>query len=144
MPELRGPDACRPGLLCVPGWNIDPAPETNCPLSLCPLVAQQREAALTVQTRDLRRSRRTRVLIRATLISTEGVQEVRVKDLTSDGAGVCCQVPLERGTDVILKRGDLFVAARVVWVDGANAGLSFYRSVCFDDSPTRKNSPAFA
>jgi hypothetical protein len=85
------------------------------------------EATLTVQTRDLRRSSRTRVLMRAALISIDGVQDVRVKDLTSDGAGICCQVPLECGIDVILKRGDLFIAARVVWAEGTSAGLEFYQ-----------------
>jgi len=88
---------------------------------------------VTVQTGDLRRSRRRRVLIRATLISMDGPQTVRVKDLTSEGAGICCDVPLTVGTDVILERCDLFVAARVVWADGASAGLEFYRPLSFHD-----------
>ena len=88
---------------------------------------------MTVQTRDLRRARRKRVLIRATLISTDGPQTVRVKDLTSEGAGIRCDVPLTVGTDVILERSDLFVAARVVWAEGANAGLEFYRPLTFGD-----------
>jgi hypothetical protein len=85
------------------------------------------ETNLTVHTRDLRRSDRKRVLMRATLIAATGAQEVRIKDLTSEGAGVSTAVPLERGSDVILKRGDLFIAARVVWVEGTTAGLEFYR-----------------
>ncbi len=88
---------------------------------------------MTVQTRDLRRSKRKRMLIRATLISMEGPQTVRVKDLTSEGAGICCDAPLTVGSDVILERSDLFVAARVVWVDGASAGLEFYRPLTFGD-----------
>jgi len=96
-----------------------------------PLLA--REAILTVQVRDLRRSSRKRVLIGATLIGMDGVQQVRLKDLTSEGAGIACQVPLAGGTDVVLKRGDLFIAARVVWTEGTTAGLEFYRPVMPED-----------
>lgn len=65
--------------------------------------------------------------MRATLIATDGAQTVRLKDLTSDGAGIACQVPLRSGSDVILRKGDLFIAARVVWAEGLTAGLEFYR-----------------
>lgn len=65
--------------------------------------------------------------MRATLIAADGAQTVRLKDLTSEGAGIACQVPLRFGTDVILRRGDLFIAARVVWAEGMTAGLEFYR-----------------
>jgi hypothetical protein len=74
------------------------------------------------------------VLIRATLVAMDGAQEVRVRDLTSEGAGISCQVPLEEGSDVILKRRDLFIASRVVWVDGTEAGLEFYRPLGPDDA----------
>jgi hypothetical protein len=95
---------------------------------------RKQEAKLTVHPKDLRRSSRKRVLMRATLVAMDGVQEVRIRDLTSDGAGISCQVTLKAGSDVILKRGDLFIAARVVWVDGTEAGLEFYRSLLFDDA----------
>ena len=65
--------------------------------------------------------------MRATLVTAEGVQSARVRDLTSGGAGIVCDCPPEAGSDVILKRGDLFVAARVVWADENSAGLEFYR-----------------
>ena len=73
------------------------------------------------------------MLLRATLIATEGAQTVRLKDLTSEGAGIACQVPLSAGSDVILRRGDLFIAARVAWADGMTAGLEFYRPVPVED-----------
>jgi hypothetical protein len=69
------------------------------------------------------------VILRATLIGADAAQTVRVKDLTSDGAGLACQVPVEAGSDVVLRRGDLFIAARVAWADGLAAGLEFYRPV---------------
>ena len=82
---------------------------------------------------DLRRANRRRVLMRATLVTADGVQSARVRDLTSSGAGIVCDQPPERGADVILKRGDLFVAARVVWSDATSAGLEFYREAPLDE-----------
>jgi hypothetical protein len=87
---------------------------------------------LTVHS-DLRRANRRRVLMRATLVTADGVQSARVRDLTSSGAGIVCDRPPERGADVILKRGDLFVAARVVWSDATSAGLEFYREAPLDE-----------
>ena len=71
--------------------------------------------------------------MRATLVAADGVQSARVRDLTSSGAGIACDCPPAAGTDVILKRGDLFVAARVVWADETSAGLEFYREAPLDE-----------
>lgn len=71
--------------------------------------------------------------MRATLVTTGGVQSARVRDLTSSGAGIVCDSPPEAGSDVILKRGDLFVAARVVWSDRTSAGLEFYREAPLEE-----------
>jgi hypothetical protein len=90
------------------------------------------EAELTVETRDLRRSKRRRVLMRATIISVDGAQSARVRDLTESGAGIVCNTPLKRGTDVIFNRGDLLIAARVAWSEGNEAGLEFYRPLPFE------------
>jgi hypothetical protein len=81
---------------------------------------------LTVHS-DLRRSERRRVLMTATIVTADCVQKARLKDLTSTGAGIVCEEPLKRGTDVVLKRGDLFIAARVAWCEGRRAGVEFYR-----------------
>jgi hypothetical protein len=67
------------------------------------------------------------------LVAADGVQSARVRDLTSGGAGIVCDCPPPEGSDVILKRGDLFVAARVVWVDKNSAGLEFYREAPVDE-----------
>jgi len=71
--------------------------------------------------------------MRATLITTEGAQSVRVRDLTSSGAGIVCDWPPEAGADVILRRSELFIAARVAWTNGSSAGLEFYREVAVED-----------
>ena len=70
----------------------------------------------------------------ATLVSAECVQRARIRDLTSTGAGILCDTPLDRGSDVVLKRGNLFIAARVAWVDGMTAGLEFYRELPITES----------
>ena len=88
---------------------------------------------MTVETRDLRRSKRKRVLMRATVISVDGAQSARVRDLAETGAGILCDTPLTAGSDVIFKRGTLLVAARVVWTDGAEAGLEFYRPLPLEE-----------
>ncbi len=86
------------------------------------------EAMLTVHS-DLRRAIRKRVLMTATVVGADSAQRALIKDLTTTGAGIRCDTPLKRGSDVVLKRGELFVAARVAWVDGPSAGLEFYRSL---------------
>lgn len=69
----------------------------------------------------------------ATLITTDCVQKARIRDLTANGAQVACDAPVKRGSDVVLKRGDLFIAARVAWAQGSSAGLEFYRPVDLDE-----------
>lgn len=69
----------------------------------------------------------------ATLITADCVQKARIRDLTTEGAGIICESPIKRGSDVVLKRGTLFIAARVAWTEGVSAGLQFYRAVDLDE-----------
>lgn len=71
--------------------------------------------------------------MRATIISVEGAQSARVRDLGTSGAGIVCNTPLDAGSDVIFKRGDLLVAARVVWSEHNKAGLEFYRPLPLEE-----------
>jgi hypothetical protein len=71
--------------------------------------------------------------MRATIISVDGAQSARVRDLTDTGVGIVSDSPLDQGTDVIFNRGNLLVAARVVWTRGTEAGLEFYRPVPLDE-----------
>ena len=88
---------------------------------------------MTVETRDLRQSKRRRVLMRATIITVDGAQSARVRDLTDTGAGIVSNSPLTEGTDVIFNRSNLLVAARVVWANGIEAGLEFYHPVPLEE-----------
>jgi len=72
---------------------------------------------------------RQRVLMTATLFTPEGVQRVRVRDMSANGARILTQQPLSGAFDAIFKRGSVFAAARVVWSNGREAGLKFYREL---------------
>lgn len=69
----------------------------------------------------------------ATVVGADGAQNVRVRDLTSSGAGISCDRPLEPGSDVLFKRGRMLVAARVAWANRAFAGLEFYRLISVEE-----------
>jgi hypothetical protein len=87
------------------------------------------EAGLTIEPHGLRNLARKRVFMKAAIIDAHGTQQVRVKDLTSAGARIAGDRSVRVGEDVILKRGTMFVAARVAWSNEAGAGLEFYRSL---------------
>jgi hypothetical protein len=82
---------------------------------------------IPVAPEDLRQGARKRVLMNATIIGPEGRHQARVVDLTVSGVQILCNHRLEKDWDVIFKRGDMFVAARVAWATRTGAGLEFYR-----------------
>ena len=69
----------------------------------------------------------------ATLFTPEGVQKVRVRDLSPCGAKLVADRPIDGATDAIFKRGRLFAAARIVWTNGCETGLRFYRPLMAAD-----------
>lgn len=71
--------------------------------------------------------------MRATIITVDGAQSARVRDLTDTGAGIVSDSPLDEGTDIIFNRSNLLVAARVVWARGTEAGLEFYRPIPIEE-----------
>lgn len=75
----------------------------------------------------LRKLDRKHVLLNATIISLDGSQDVRIRDLSQSGAQIFCDRPPAENCDVIFKRGRLFVAARIAWANKTVAGLQFYR-----------------
>lgn len=80
-----------------------------------------------------RKAERKRVFLAAKLFTSDGVSSVVVRDLSKTGARLFAERGLAVDCDVILKRGSIFAAARVVWSEGGEAGLSFYRELCDDD-----------
>jgi hypothetical protein len=86
---------------------------------------------MTVVTRANTRRRfdRTRVLLKGTLTSANENLDVLVRDISRGGARVSLASADCGHGDLIFRRGRLFAAARIVWSDGKNAGLSFYRGL---------------
>lgn len=76
---------------------------------------------------------RQRVIMAATLFTPDGVQRVRIRDLSPSGAKLVSELPLSGATDAIFKRGSLFAAARIVWTNGCETGLKFYRPLMVCD-----------
>ncbi len=73
--------------------------------------------------------KRQRVLMTAILFTPEGALRVRLRDISSTGVHVFAEGQMPSDCDALLKKGALFVAARVVWRRGKEAGLKFYREL---------------
>lgn len=72
-----------------------------------------------------RRSRRSTVLLAATLGTRTGEIPVKLRNLSAEGALVeGAKLPVE-GSKVTFLRGDIAEKAQVVWVDGKQAGVAF-------------------
>lgn len=72
-----------------------------------------------------RKSRRSQVYFSASLKEVGGTHEVKLRNLSAEGALVEGKnLPLE-GTDVIFSRKDLNTSGRIVWVNGDHAGIAF-------------------
>jgi hypothetical protein len=85
--------------------------------------------AMTKPVRGERAAARDRVLLGATLVSHAGSHRVRVRDFSPTGCQIVADEPLPSGVDAIFQRAGLFAAARIVWSEGKEAGLQFYREV---------------
>jgi hypothetical protein len=76
-----------------------------------------------------RSSHRTRVLMGGILFTPEGVQRVRIRDVSPTGAQVTGETAIPHACDAIFKRGSVFVAAKITRSRQAEAGLEFYREL---------------
>lgn len=89
-------------------------------------------ASAALRLEDDRALPRTRVLLTGTLMTPDGVVQIRIRDISAAGAQIWAERPVQEGCDALFKRGRTFAAARVVWSDDRYAGLSFYRDVNHD------------
>lgn len=72
-----------------------------------------------------RRSRRSNLLMTATIEIAGRVLQVTLRNLSSDGARVeGDQLPVE-GTQLLLRKGELAIDGRVIWARGKQAGIAF-------------------
>jgi hypothetical protein len=74
-----------------------------------------------------RRSRRSHLLMSATLEVSGRAIAVKLRNLSADGAQVeGDQLPVE-GTELLFRKGELAVPACVIWTKGKQAGIGFAR-----------------
>ena len=87
-----------------------------------------------------RRLERKRVILKASIISFDGIQDVRIRELSPSGVQIWCRDPLEKDGEVIFCRGNIFIAARVVWQHDGSAELEFHRPL----DPAQRREIAFS
>jgi hypothetical protein len=72
-----------------------------------------------------RKSRRSHVLMAATLETDDGARAVSLRDLSPQGALVTGKALPEPGAVVRFRKGELDLPARVAWVERDRAGIAF-------------------
>lgn len=72
---------------------------------------------------------RKRVLLRGILFTPHGAQTIWIRDISPVGALVTSEDRLQAGVDVILKRGGIFAAGRVIRSNEGGAEVTFYRDL---------------
>jgi len=78
-----------------------------------------------VQNSSNRRSSRSYVLLSATLESDGIALQVRLRNLSAEGALVEATRLPHAGEEILFRRNDLEVTSRVAWVEGKYAGIAF-------------------
>jgi hypothetical protein len=80
-----------------------------------------------------RRSRRSNVLLAASIEVSGASLAVKLRNLSTEGALVEGEsLPVE-GSEVLFRRNDLSVSSRVAWVHGKHAGVAFCRPIAQED-----------
>jgi len=81
------------------------------------------------QTPGNRRSRRSNVLLSATIEVGGAAMPVKLRNLSEQGALVeGAKLPVE-GSELLFRRNDLTVKGRIAWVSGAQAGIAVSESL---------------
>ncbi|GLR47826.1 hypothetical protein GCM10007925_15390 [Sphingomonas astaxanthinifaciens DSM 22298] len=73
-----------------------------------------------------RRERRSNVLLTAVIELSGRTLDVKLRNLSADGALVESDCLPVEGAEIRFKRGDLIVAGKVIWVRGTRAGINFH------------------
>ncbi len=77
-----------------------------------------------------RRSRRSNVLMSATIERSGVSVAVKLRNLSSEGALIeGDKLPIE-GTEVLFRKAELELPGRIAWVEGKRAGVAFNRPLC--------------
>jgi len=90
-----------------------------------------------------RRSRRSNVLLAAAIEVSGASQQVKLRNLSTEGALIeGDDLPIE-GSEVLFRRNELKVTSRVAWVHGKHAGVAFQRSIAQEDVLRNIPTPRF-
>jgi hypothetical protein len=72
-----------------------------------------------------RRSRRSHVMLAASIEQAGSARSVTLRNLSADGALIQSDDLPQTGSQVVFRRAELTVRGRVVWVEGRFAGVAF-------------------
>jgi hypothetical protein len=76
-----------------------------------------------------RRTKRSLVLLTAKVVTNNGVVEVRLRNLSQNGALLEADEPPPEGTEVLFERGETRVAGRVAWIADERFGVEFFEPI---------------
>ena len=93
---------------------------------------------------DARRGPRFRVLLVARLFTTSGERNVKLRDISANGAMIEGDRLPAPGTDVLLRRGSLELIATIVWTRDGRAGLEFDEPLTEAELWMQVNAPHLA
>ena len=80
-----------------------------------------------------RRSRRSNVLLAASIEVSGVVLPVKLRNLSTEGALIeGDRLPVE-GSQVVFRRNELSIGSRIAWVHGRQAGIAFRRPIHAED-----------
>ena len=80
-----------------------------------------------------RQSRRSNVLLAASIEASGASHPVKLRNLSTEGALIEGEdLPVE-GSEVVFRRNELSVNSRVAWVHGKQAGVAFRRPIAQED-----------
>lgn len=80
-----------------------------------------------------RRTRRSPVLLTASVEVAGEAKSVRLRNLSEDGALIEGECLPEEGSETFFERKELRLKSRVVWVEGRYAGVAFARPLKAED-----------
>lgn len=92
-----------------------------------------------------RRSRRSQLFMTATLEVAGRTLDVKLRNLSSEGARVeGDQLPIE-GTELMFRKGEIAATGRVIWSEGRQAGIGFAQKLdpvqVLNHIPARRTPP---
>ena len=76
-----------------------------------------------------RRSRRSNLLMQASIEHQGALMDVTLRNLSAEGALIEGDHGLEEGAEVLFRKGELAMAGRVAWVADRQAGIAFAASL---------------